>query len=644
MRQKTVEDIAVKGKKVLVRCDFNVPMDDAGNITNENRINGALPTIKYLIAQGAKVILCSHMGRPKGEFNMKYSLRPVATRLSELLGKKVVMADDVIGESAVRATGAMADGDVVMLENVRFHAEETKNDPDFAKKLASLADIFVNDAFGTAHRAHASTAGVADYLPAVAGFLIQKEIEVMGGALENAKRPFVAILGGAKVKDKIGVINNLLNKVDTIIIGGGMAYTFSKAEGGSIGDSLCDDERLEYTKEVMALAKEKGVKILLPTDNIIADAFSNDANTQVCTTGEIPDGWQGLDIGPASVKAFTDEIKNAKTVIWNGPMGVFEMSNFANGTIEVAKAVAEADAVTIIGGGDSAAAVETLGFGDKMTHISTGGGASLEFLEGIELPGIACLMTKDCRKKVIAGNWKMNKTPSETKALISELAPLVANAEDTVIVCPTAACLSAAVEAAKGTNIKVGAQNMYFEDSGAFTGEISADMLLDLGVEYVILGHSERRQYFAETDETVNKKVLKAYEKGLTPIICVGESLEQREQGITNDLVRMQTKIALKDVTADQAKKAIIAYEPIWAIGTGKTATTAQAEEVCKAIRDCVKEVYGADVADEITVQYGGSVKASNAAELFAEADIDGGLVGGASLKADEFQAIVNYK
>ena len=568
MRQKTVEDIAVKGKKVLVRCDFNVPMDDAGNITNENRINGALPTIKYLMEQGAKVILCSHMGRPKGEFNMKYSLRPVAKRLSELLGKEVVMAEDVIGESAVKATAAMADGDVVMLENVRFHAEETINDPEFSKKLAQLAEVFVNDAFGTAHRAHSSTAGVADYLPAVAGYLIKKEIEVMGGALENAQRPFVAILGGAKVKDKIGVINNLLNKVDTIIIGGGMAYTFSKAEGGKIGDSLCDDERLEYTKEVMALAKEKGVKILLPTDNIIADAFSNDANTKVCATGEIPDGWQGLDIGPETVKTFTDEIKNAKTVIWNGPMGVFEMSSFANGTIEVAKAVAEADAVTIIGGGDSAAAVETLGFGDKMTHISTGGGASLEFLEGIELPGIACLMTNS-RKKVIAGNWKMNKTPSETKALIAELIPLVKDAEDTVVVCPTAVCLAAAVEAAKGTNIHVGAQNMYFEDSGAFTGEISADMLLDLGVEYVILGHSERRQYFAETDETVNKKVIKAYEKGLIPIICVGESLEQREQGITNDLVRMQTKIALKDVTKDQAKKAIIAYEPVWAIGTG---------------------------------------------------------------------------
>ncbi len=643
MRQKTVEDISVKGKKVLVRCDFNVPMDDDGNITNENRIVGALPTIKYLIENGAKVILCSHMGRPKGEFNMKYSLKPVAQRLSEHLGKEVVMAEDVVGESAKAVTANMKDGDVVLLENVRFHAEETKNDPEFAKKLASLAEIFVNDAFGTAHRAHASTEGVAHYLPAVAGFLIKKEIEIMGGALANPKRPFVAILGGAKVKDKIGVINNLLEKVDAIIIGGGMAYTFCKAQGGKIGDSLCDDERIEYAKEVMALAEKKGVKFLLPTDNVIADAYSNDANRDMSDTHAIPDGWEGLDIGPNSIKLFTDTIKSAKTVIWNGPMGVFEFPNFANGTIEVAKAVAEADATTIIGGGDSAAAVESLGFGDKMTHISTGGGASLEFLEGKELPGIACLMTNDDKKKVIAGNWKMNKTPSETKALIAELAPLVKDAADTVIVCPTAVCLPAAVEAAKGTNIEVGAQNMYFEDKGAFTGEISADMLLDLGVKYVIIGHSERRQYFAETDVTVNKKVIKAFEKGLIPIICVGESLEQREQGITNDLVRMQTKIALKDVTPEQAKTAIIAYEPIWAIGTGKTATTAQAEEVCKAIRDCVAEIYCAETAKAITIQYGGSVNAGNSAELFAEADIDGGLVGGASLKAEDFSKIVNY-
>ncbi len=394
MSLKTVEDIAVRGKKVLVRCDFNVPMDDDGNITNDNRIVGALPTIKYLVGEGAKVILCSHMGRPKGEFNMKYSLAPVAKRLSDYLGQTVKMAEDVVGESAQTLTAAMADGEVVLLENVRFHAEETKNVPEFSKKLADLAEIFVNDAFGTAHRAHSSTAGVADYLPAVAGYLIQKEIDIMGGALENAEKPFVAILGGAKVKDKIGVINNLLNKVDTIIIGGGMAYTFSKALGGNIGDSLVDEERLDYAREVMALAKEKGVNLMIPTDNVAADNFANDANQKVCNTMEIPDGWQGLDIGPETIKAFSDVIKNAKTVIWNGPMGVFEFENFAKGTIAVAEAVAAADAVTIIGGGDSAAAVTNLGFADKMTHISTGGGASLEFLEGIELPGVACLEKK----------------------------------------------------------------------------------------------------------------------------------------------------------------------------------------------------------------------------------------------------------
>ncbi|MBE7048866.1 MAG: phosphoglycerate kinase [Ruminococcaceae bacterium] len=391
---KTVEDINVKGKKVLVRCDFNVPMDDNGNITNDNRIVGALPTIKYLIAQGAKVILCSHMGRPKGEFNMKFSLAPVAKRLSEHLGQPVKMAADVVGESAKALTADMADGEVVLLENVRFHAEETKNVPEFSKQLADLAEIFVNDAFGTAHRAHSSTAGVADYLPAVAGYLIQKEIKIMGGALESAERPFVAILGGAKVKDKIGVINNLLNKVDTIIIGGGMAYTFCKAMGGTIGDSLVDEERLDYAREVMALAKEKGVELMIPVDNVVADSFSNDAAQKVCKSMEIPDGWQGLDIGPETTKAFCDVIKKAKTVIWNGPMGVFEFENFAKGTIAVAETVAEADAVTIIGGGDSAAAVTNLGFADRMTHISTGGGASLEFLEGIELPGVACLGKK----------------------------------------------------------------------------------------------------------------------------------------------------------------------------------------------------------------------------------------------------------
>ena len=395
LNKKTIEDISVAGKKVLVRCDFNVPLDENKNIVDENRIVGALPTIKYLVEQGAKVILCSHMGRPKGEFNMKYSLAPVAKRLSEHLGKEVVMAEDVIGDSAKAAVAALKDGDVVLLENVRFHAEEEKNDPAFAKALADFAEIFVNDAFGTAHRAHASTAGVADYLPAVSGYLIQKEIKFLGSAVANPERPFLAILGGAKVKDKIGVINSLLDKVDSLIIGGGMAYTFTKAKGGSIGDSLCDEERLGYCLEIIEKAKEKGVKLLLPVDTVIADKYDNDAKRDLVDEDKIPDGWMGLDIGPKTVELFSAAVREAKTIVWNGPMGVFEMSNFAAGTTAIANACAETDAITVIGGGDSAAAVEVLSLADKMSHISTGGGASLEFLEGLELPGIACLMEKE---------------------------------------------------------------------------------------------------------------------------------------------------------------------------------------------------------------------------------------------------------
>jgi 3-phosphoglycerate kinase len=392
--KKTIEDIAVSGKKVLVRVDFNVPLDKELQITDENRINGALPTIKYLISQNARVILCSHMGRPKGEFNMKYSLAPVTKRLSELLGKEVKLATDVIGESANALTSTMKDGEVVCLENVRFHKEEEKNDPAFSKELASLADIFVNDAFGTAHRAHSSTAGVADYLPAVCGYLIQKEIDIMGKALSNPERPFIAILGGSKVSDKIGVINNLIDKVDALIIGGGMAYTFIKSNGGEIGMSICENDKLDLAKDLMKKAEEKGVKMYIPIDNTIADDFSNDANIKIVDAGNIPEGWEGVDIGPKSIELFSDVIKNAKTVIWNGPMGVFEMSNFAKGTIAVAEAIAESDSISIIGGGDSVAAVEQFGFADKVTHISTGGGASLEFLEGIVLPGIDCLMNK----------------------------------------------------------------------------------------------------------------------------------------------------------------------------------------------------------------------------------------------------------
>ncbi len=391
--KKTVEDIDVSGKKVIVRCDFNVPLGD-GVITDDKRIRESLKTIQYLLSHNAAVILCSHMGRPKGEFNMKYSLAPVAKRLTELLGQEVKLAADVIGESAKALVAAVKPGEAILLENVRFHKEEEKNDPVFAKALASYADIFVNDAFGTAHRAHASTAGIAAYLPAVCGYLIGKELDIMGKALENPVRPFVAILGGAKVSDKIGVINNLIDKCDTIIIGGGMSYTFFAAQGGKIGTSLCEEDKFDLALGLLEKAKKKGVTLMLPLDTVCADKFAADAKPVVYTAGELPDNMMGLDIGPKTVAAFSDALKNAGTVVWNGPMGVFEFDAFAVGTESVAKAIAESNAISIIGGGDSAAAVEKLGYADKMTHISTGGGASLELLEGLELPGVACLMDK----------------------------------------------------------------------------------------------------------------------------------------------------------------------------------------------------------------------------------------------------------
>ena len=427
--KKTIEDIAVAGKKVIVRCDFNVPMKD-GKITDDKRIVGALPTIQYLLGQGAAVILCSHFGRPHNIFNEKlkldkkekkkvealpeeeqaaatakyleaakndnvtFSLAPVAARLAELLGVPVQMAKDVIGPDAKAKAAALKSGEVMLLENVRFHEEETKNDPAFAKEMASMAEIYVNDAFGTAHRAHASTAGIADYLPAVCGYLIQKEITVMGNALADPKRPFVAILGGAKVSDKIGVINNLIEKVDTLIIGGGMAYTFFKAFGGDIGTSICEYDKLDLAREMVEKARAKGVSLLLPVDNVIGREYKEDTPCMNIYSDSIPDGWMGLDIGKKTQELFSKSLIGAGTVIWNGPMGVSEWKNFAEGTETVARAVAESGAISIIGGGDSAAAVEKLGFADKMTHVSTGGGASLEFLEGKELPGIACLLDK----------------------------------------------------------------------------------------------------------------------------------------------------------------------------------------------------------------------------------------------------------
>ena len=395
MNKKTIKDIDLKGKKVFVRCDFNVPLDENGNITDNRRIVGALDTIKYLLDQNCKIILCSHLGRPKGEVKPEFSLAPVAKELSKLLGKEVKLAKDVIGENAKELTSNMKNGDIVLLENVRFDPREEKNDPEFSKELASMAEVFVNDAFGTAHRAHSSTAGIAEYLPAVSGFLIEKELKFLGSAPENPERPFVAILGGKKVSDKIGVINSLLEKVDTLMIGGAMAYTFFKAQGYNVGNSICELDKLDLAKELMEKAEKKGVKLMLPIDTKLGKEFDPNTETKTVSWTEIPDGWEGFDIGEKTIELYKNELKNAKTVIWNGPVGLFEFDTFAIGTNEIAKTLSEmTDCTTIIGGGDSAAAVEKAGLAEKFTHISTGGGASLEFLEGKKLPGIECLMNK----------------------------------------------------------------------------------------------------------------------------------------------------------------------------------------------------------------------------------------------------------
>lgn len=395
MNKKTIRDINLEGKKVLVRCDFNVPLDENFNITDNRRIVGALPTIKYLLEKNCKVILCSHLGRPKGEVKKEFSLAPVAKELSRLLGKEVKLANDIIGESAKELTSNMNNGDIVLLENVRFDAREEANDKEFAKELASMAEIYVNDAFGTAHRAHSSTAGVAEFLPAVAGFLMEKEINFLGTTLENPKRPFVAILGGKKVSDKIGVIDNLLEKVDALLIGGGMAYTFFKAMGYNIGNSICEEDKLELASSLIEKAKNKGVKLMLPIDNKIGKEVKEDTESKNVKVTEIPDGWQGLDIGEETIKMYEEELKDAKTVVWNGPLGLFEFDQFAEGTNSIARFLGKLEnATTIIGGGDSAAAIEKLGIADEFTHISTGGGASLEFLEGKKLPGVECLLDK----------------------------------------------------------------------------------------------------------------------------------------------------------------------------------------------------------------------------------------------------------
>ena len=638
MDKKTVRDLDVAGKKVLVRVDFNVPLNDKGEITDDTRITASLPTIQYLLEQKAAVILMAHLGRPKGQIKPELSLAPVAKHLGKLLGKKILFAPDCVGEAAQAAASKLKPGHILLLENLRFHKEEEKNDMEFAEKLASLADLYVNDGFGVSHRAHASVEGVTHFLPAAAGFLLEKEIQYVGKAVTNPLHPFVAIIGGAKVSDKIGVISNLLDKVDTLLIGGGMANTFLAAQGYKMGKSLVEEDKLDLAKELLAKAKKNKVNMLLPTDLVMAAAFAPDAEHVTEKVKNLNQAYMALDIGAETSKAYAEALADAKMIVWNGPMGVFEMDAFCKGTEAVAKAVAKSRATSIVGGGDSVAAIEKLGLAKRITHISTGGGASLEYLEGKVLPGVAAL--DDLRRKMIAGNWKMHKTVREAVELAEDIVMETNGTLNEVVIFPPFTALETVADAIDGKHVGYGAQDLHWEDKGAFTGAVSGAMIADICAEYVLVGHSERRTIFGENEKIVASKIIAAYRNGLKPMLCVGENLAEREAGKTARKINMQLKSALRVISAEDAENLVVAYEPIWAIGSGKAATPEDALEVCTLIREKIGKIFTPDIARKVRILYGGSVNEKNAAS-FNLSGIDGVLVGGASLKADTFAAIV---
>lgn len=638
MDKKTVRDLDVAGKKVLVRVDFNVPFDDQGNISDDTRIRASLETIKYLVEQKAAVILMAHLGRPKGQVNPKFSLAPVAKHLGELLGQKIVFVNDCIGAEAKAAAKMLKPCQIMLLENLRFHKEEEKNDMEFAEQLASLADMYVNDGFGVSHRAHASVEGVTHFLPAAAGFLLEKEIAYVGRAVTEPLHPFAAIIGGAKVSDKIGVINNLLDKVDTLLIGGGMANTFLAAQGCAMGKSLVEEDKIELAKELLAKAAQNKVNLLLPTDLVMAEAFAPDAKHVNEDVHHLNQEYMGLDIGTETAKAYAEALADAKMIVWNGPMGVFEMDAFCKGTEAVAKAVARSRAISIVGGGDSVAAIEKLGLAKRISHISTGGGASLEYLEGKVLPGVAAL--DDLRRKMIAGNWKMHKTVNEAVKLAEDIVMETNGTLNEVVIFPPFTALETVADAIDGKHVGYGAQDLHWEDQGAFTGAVSGAMIADICAEYVIVGHSERRTIFGENEKIIASKMIAAYRNGLKPLLCVGENLEEREAGKTARKINMQLKSALRVVAPEDAENLVVAYEPLWAIGSGKAATPSDAQEVCRLIREKIGKLFTPDVARKVRILYGGSVNENNAAS-FNISGIDGVLVGGASLKADSFAAIV---
>ncbi|PID28157.1 MAG: triose-phosphate isomerase [Candidatus Cloacimonadota bacterium] len=651
MNKLTIDNVDVHGKRVLVRADFNVPLNENGEITDDKRIMDSLPTLIRIIVEGGKLILMSHFGRPKGKVNPEFSLKPVAEKLKQILPSKVTLAPDCIGPEVEALVNNMNNGDVVLLENLRFHPGETAGDEEFAKKLASLGDIYINNAFGVAHRPHASVSVVTRFFDkAVAGYLMVKEMEYIGETMRKPKRPFAAILAGVKIDGKIDVINKFLDKADKIFVAGGIANTLLLAKGFEVGNSVVEPEKLDVARAILDKAERKNVKLFLPKDMLCGREFKNDTERKYFDFDKQEPGWIAMGIGPKTVDEYKRELSDCRTIIWNGPVSVFEFDNFAKETFDIVKIVADLTqnngVTSVIGGGDTAAALKKAGISTRFSHISTGGGASLEYMEGKKLPGIETITNKGIdtlRRFLIAGNWKMNKNVHESIDFSSKLKSRALNNDNVdIVIAPTYTSLYPVNERIKDSHIELGSQDIFWEDSGAFTGQVSADMLKSCGVRYNIIGHSERRQFFFETDVTINKKVKKSLKSGFKPILCVGETLEERERGLEKDVIRRQITEGLKGIVADDNFYLIVAYEPVWAIGTGKTATPEQAEEIHKFIREVLSSIYNENLARSVRILYGGSLKPANAFELLSQPNIDGGLIGGAALKVADFSEIVS--
>ncbi len=638
----TVKDVSVAERHVLVRVDFNVPLSDDDSVADDSRIKAGLPTIEFLREQGAKLILVSHLGRPGGREVPDLSLRPVVDRLSELLGEDVSLLREITGREVRTRLADMEAGEVVFLENIRFHPGETENDPRLARQLAGLADIYVNDAFGTAHRAHASTHGVAEYLPGVIGLLMEEELRVLTGLREGLRSPYCAILGGAKISDKLTVCRRLLNKVDALMLGGGLANTFSLCLGYSVGNSLVEPEMIPEVRSIVAEANRKDVDLLMPLDVVVARNIAPSAESRVVDINDVDPNWSIVDIGPRTVARYREKLGEARTVFWNGPMGIFEIRDFADGTHQIARILAGLeDAETVIGGGESVEAVTNIGVSDEIDHISTAGGAALAFLAGEELPALGVLQRVErLRIPWVGGNWKMHTKMEDARELAGEISARWDRAEPEVVLFPPHTFVQQAAQEASGSPVAIGGQDCHWEDSGAYTGSVSAIMLRSAGARYTLVGHSECREYLGDYDERVRDKLQAAVDAGLSAVLCVGEQLTDRDRNLHRERVREQLQIAIGDRPDYPARKLIVAYEPVWAIGTGRPAGLQDVREMTSVIREELESLLGTATAERIRVVYGGSVKADNVGDFVDLPDVDGVLVGGASLRVKSFVGI----